>query len=65
MTRLAKNEIFLGKQQTIEEVLTRYDAVSGQDLQRLSQELFRSDSLHMEVMGRVADLGLSEAMLAV
>jgi predicted Zn-dependent peptidase len=65
MTRLAKNEIYLNKQQTIEDVLAKYDAVSGQDLQRLSEGLFKSDYLHLEVMGRVSDLGLKEEMLAV
>ncbi|MEI6206500.1 MAG: pitrilysin family protein [Desulfuromonadales bacterium] len=65
MTRLAKNELYLNSQQTIEDVLARFDAVSSHDLQRLSQELFRSDYLHLEVMGRVADLGLDEAMLVV
>lgn len=65
MTRLAKNEIYLQKQQTIEDVLANYDAVSSQDLRRLSEALFRSEYLHLEVMGRVADLGLDEEMLAV
>ena len=65
MTRLAKNEIYLQKQQTIEDVLARYDEVSSKDIQRLSEELFRSDYLHLEVMGRVADLGLNEEMLVV
>jgi predicted Zn-dependent peptidase len=65
MTRLAKNEIYLQKQQTIEDVLARYDEVSRTDIQRLSEELFRSDYLHLEVMGRVAELGLNEEMLVV
>ncbi|MEI6702799.1 MAG: pitrilysin family protein [Deltaproteobacteria bacterium] len=65
MTRLAKNEIYLQKQQTIEDVLARYDEVNSKDIQRLSEELFRSDYLHLEVMGRVADLGLNEEMLVV
>lgn len=65
MTRLAKNEIYLGKQQTIEDVIARFDAVSSLDLQRLSQELFRSDYLHLEVMGRVSDLGFDEELLVV
>ncbi|MDD5284222.1 MAG: pitrilysin family protein [Desulfuromonadaceae bacterium] len=65
MTRLAKNEIYLKRQQSIEDVLAKYDAVSSRDLQRLSQELFRSDYLHLEVMGCVADLGLKEEMLEV
>lgn len=65
MTRLAKSEIYLKKQQTIEDVLANYDKVGSPDLQRLSQELFRSDYLHLEAMGRVSDLGLNEEMLVV
>lgn len=65
MTRLAKNEIYLKKQQSIEDVLANYDAVSSQDLRRLSEELFRSDYLHLEVMGQVGDLQLNEEILVV
>ncbi len=65
MTRLAKNEIYLQKQQSIEDVLANYDAVTSKDLQRVSQELIRSEFLHLEVMGQVADLGLSAGMLSV
>ena len=65
MTRLAKNEIYLQKQQSIEEVIANYDAVTSNDLQRVALDLFRSDYLHLEVMGPVADLGLSSGMLVV
>ena len=65
MTRLAKNEIYLQKQQSIEDVIANYDAVTGADIQRVSQKLIRSEYLHLEVMGKVADLGLSAGMLAV
>ena len=65
MTRLAKNEIYLQKQQSIEDVLAHYDAVSSKDLLRVSQELIRSEFLHLEVMGQVADLGLTTEMLTV
>ena len=65
MTRLAKNEIYLQKQQSIEDVLAHYDAVSCKDLLRVSQELIRSEFLHIEVMGQVSDLGLTAEMLAV
>ena len=65
MTRLAKNEIYLQKQQSIEDVIANYDAVSSTDIQRVSQELIRSEYLHLEVMGPVADLGLSAEMLVV
>ena len=65
MTRLAKNEIYLQKQQSIEDVIANYDAVSSNDLQRVSQELIRSEYLHLEVMGQVADLGLTADLLEV
>lgn len=65
MTRLAKNEIYLQKQQSIEDVIANYDAVSSADIQRVSQELIRSEYLHLEAMGQVADLGLTTDILAV
>jgi predicted Zn-dependent peptidase len=65
MTRLAKNEIYHQKQHPVEDVIAKYDAVSGADIQRISKELFRSEFLHLEVMGQVNDLGLSVGMLSV
>lgn len=65
MTRLAKNEIYFGFQQEIEDVLANYDAVSSQDIMRVSRQLFSSDYLHLEVMGPVADLGLDVDMLKI
>ena len=65
MTRLAKNEIYLQKQQSVEDVIANYDAVTNIDLQRVSQELIRSEFLHLEIMGQVADLGISAELLAV
>jgi predicted Zn-dependent peptidase len=65
MTRLAKNEIYHQKQQSIEDVIANYDAVSSNDIQRVSQELIRSEFLHLEAMGQVADLGLTAEMLEV
>ena len=63
MTRLAKNEIYLRKQQSVEDVLANYDAVSSSDLQRVSRDLIRSEYLHLEVMGQVSDLGLTADVL--
>lgn len=65
MTRLAKNEIYFEEQQSIEEVLANYDAVSSQDILRVSQQLFKSDYLHLEVMGPVSDLGLDLEVLKI
>ncbi len=65
MTRLAKNEIYLQKQQSIEDVIANYDAVSCSDIQRVSQKLIQSEFLHLEVMGKIADLDLSVDILSV
>ncbi|MDD2541941.1 MAG: pitrilysin family protein [Desulfuromonadaceae bacterium] len=65
MMRLAKNEIYHQKQQSIEDVLANYDLVNSSDLQRVSQELIRSEFLHLEVMGQVAGLGISVEILAI
>ena len=56
MTRLAKNEIYLGRNQTIEELLAAYDAVSAEDIQKVGCELFSGERLHLEVMGRTGGM---------
>jgi predicted Zn-dependent peptidase len=65
MTRLAKNEIYLQKQQSIEDVIANYDSVSNSDIQRVSQKLLQSNFLHLEVMGSVADLGLNTDIFSI
>jgi predicted Zn-dependent peptidase len=65
MTRLAKNEIYHQKQQSIDDVIANYDAVTCSDIQRVSQDMFRSEYLHLETMGQVTDLGLTVDMLRV
>lgn len=56
MTRLAKNEIYLRRNQTIEEILAGYDAVSVADVQRLAGQIYDGACLRLEVMGRTAGL---------
>lgn len=65
MTRLAKNEIYHQMQQPIEDVIAKYDAVNSDDILRVSRDLFKSDYLHLEVMGQVDNLGLTTEMLVV
>ena len=56
MTRLAKNEIFLRRNQPIDEVLAGFDAVNVVDVQRLANEIFDGGCLNLEVMGRTGGL---------
>ncbi|OGU17216.1 MAG: zinc protease [Geobacteraceae bacterium GWC2_53_11] len=65
MTRLAKNEIYLHKQQAIEDVIANYDAVTSDDILRVARGMMQSEYLHLEVMGPVCNLGLSAEMLKV
>ncbi len=58
MTRLAKNEIFLGYQPPIEEIVTAIDRVSVDDVQRLANRIMVDDSLNLNIVGPVSDADL-------
>src|SRR6185369_4789781 len=59
MTRLAKNEIYLRRNQPVEEVLAGFDAVTVEDVLKLAGGLLDGTCLSLEVMGRVGGLGLT------
>jgi predicted Zn-dependent peptidase len=59
MTRLAKNQIFLGDQVRVEETLAAFDAVKAEDIQALASLLFVDTSLNLQLLGRVEDCGFS------
>lgn len=63
MTRLAKNEIYLHRNQTVDEVLAAFDAVTGEDILRLGNQLFDGSRIHLEVMGKTGHTGLTEDLL--
>lgn len=63
MTRLAKNDIYLHRNQTVEEVLAAFDAVTGEDILRLGNQLFDGSRIHLEVMGKTWHTGLTEDLL--
>lgn len=53
MTRLAKNEIYLGGQIPLREVMHAFDRVTGEDVQALARSLFRDEFLNLQLLGRV------------
>ena len=53
MTRLAKNEIYLGRNPSINEVIAGFDRVTADDIQKLAASILRDDYLTLQVMGRV------------
>ena len=58
MTRLAKNEIFLGCQPQVEEIVAAIDRVNVDDVQRLANRIMVDDSLNLNVVGPVSDADL-------
>jgi predicted Zn-dependent peptidase len=52
MTRLAKNEIYLGRQPSTKEVLAGFDRVAAADIQKLADFILRDDYLTLQAMGR-------------
>ncbi|WP_303720949.1 pitrilysin family protein [Malonomonas rubra] len=58
MTRLAKNEIFLGHQPKIEEIVANIDRVTVESLQKLAAQLLTDESLNLNVIGPVSDSDL-------
>jgi predicted Zn-dependent peptidase len=53
MTRLAKNEIYMGEQSAIPQVLAAFDRVTSRDLQGLAEETICDDYLNLQLLGRV------------
>jgi len=58
MTRLAKNEIFLGTQVPVEEIINAFDRVTADDIQALANDLFNDVSLNLQLLGRVEECGV-------
>ena len=59
MTRLAKNLIFMGRHQPVENILEGFDAVGIQDVNELAGQLFDGECLNLQVMGKVSGLEIT------
>lgn len=63
MIRLAKNEIYLKQQPTIEDILAGFDRITVNDVQEMGRTLFDGSCLNLEVMGKTGSLGLTPDLL--
>jgi predicted Zn-dependent peptidase len=59
MTRLAKNIIYLGRHQPVENILEGFDSVNIQNIKAIAGKLFDGECLNLEVMGKVGGLGIT------
>jgi predicted Zn-dependent peptidase len=63
MSRIAKNDIYNGRDVPIGEVASRFDAVTNDDIVRVAARLFGGGVLQLTVLGAVGDQRLDAGML--
>lgn len=65
MTKLAKNEIYFGRQVALPEIIRALEHVTPRDLTDLCREMFREDYLTLEVLGNPPSLPFSPSFLSL
>ncbi|HST22521.1 MAG TPA: pitrilysin family protein [Blastocatellia bacterium] len=58
MSNLARQEIFFGRQFTLDEILERIDRVKTEDIQRIANDIFHSSNLAVTAIGQIDSLDL-------
>jgi predicted Zn-dependent peptidase len=64
MSNVARQEIFFGRQFTLDEILERIDLVSSDDVQRMAREIFTGDDLALTAIGQLEGFKLDGVRLA-
>jgi predicted Zn-dependent peptidase len=65
MSNLARQEIFFGRQSTLDEILERINRVTTDDVQRVAGEIFGSRELAITAVGQLGSLDLDREQIAV
>jgi predicted Zn-dependent peptidase len=63
MSRLAKNEIFFGRDIPLEEIAASIDATSNDEIVALAGELIRKESLAVAILGDLKDRAVDASVL--
>ncbi len=63
MFRLAQNEIYQGGYTPVEEIITRIDAVTTEEILALAQTLFKPDPMTLTLLGPVSDAEILKDIL--
>jgi predicted Zn-dependent peptidase len=64
MTRIAKNEIYSGRDVPVAEVAAAFDAVTNDDIVRVAQRLFGGDLMQVTLLGPLDGAAVDEGVLA-
>lgn len=65
MSNLARQEIFFGRQSTLDEILEKINRVTSDDVQRMADEIFGSRELAITAVGQLGSLDLDREQIAV
>jgi predicted Zn-dependent peptidase len=65
MSNLARQEIFFGRQFTLDEILERIERVTVEDVQRIANEIFLGDALAITAIGQLESFDLDRAQITV
>ena len=65
MSHMARQEMYFGRQFTIDDTLRGVDRVTRVDIQRVARDLFPPGGLAATVLGPVGGIGLNEAQLSL
>src|SRR5262249_47643012 len=64
MSNLARQEIFFGRQSTLDEILDRIESVSTDGVRRIAREVFQGDKIALAALGSLGNLDLDKIDLA-
>jgi predicted Zn-dependent peptidase len=65
MSNLARQEMYFGRQLTLEEILRRIDAVTGEQVRELSRDLFSGRGLGLAAVGELGRFRMRQEALAL
>src|SRR6202050_3856930 len=64
MSNLARQEMYFDHFQDLDELIEKIEAVTGEDLQSLAQEFFKTESVAVTALGNLSGLKISRDQLA-
>jgi predicted Zn-dependent peptidase len=65
MSKLAKNEIYLGGYQSIEQVIAGFSAVTGETVLDLCNEIFDENSFTLQLLGNTSDISFKSVDITI
>jgi predicted Zn-dependent peptidase len=65
MSKLAKNEIYLGGYQSVDQVIAGFSVVTGETVMDLCNELFDEDLMTLQLLGSLADTAFAGAAISL